>query len=428
LCPDLPIQLEVPASLFNTCEFVPAPALESEPERLDATRALRLLDTPPEERFDQVVQLASRIFDAPIAYVALVDADRQWFKAKLGLHVEQTSRRASFCGHAIAGTGAMVVPDTLEDPRFAANPMVLGYPFLRFYAGHPLAVDGRNVGTLCIADQTPRTLCQKDLETLSGLARMVERELALCTQISTQRDQLELKEELLVTQSELARLCGQLQAEKQRADALLLNILPEPVASELKEKGSVRAVHYDSACVLFADFSGFTCIAGQCSPQDLVRELNICFSRFDQIAGRNSVEKLKTVGDCYLCVSGILGRTENAAKNLLQVAFEIRDFVASRQANQLSLGRKYWDVRIGLHAGPLVAGVVGLRKLAFDVWGDTVNVASRLESTGEPGRVNVSRAFLESLTDWNGRVEPRGMIAVKGKDPIEMFWLEPESR
>ena len=172
-------------SLFSTCEFVRAPVPAAEPERLAATRALRLLDTPPEARFDQLIHLASRIFDAPIAYVALVDDDRQWFKAKIGLHVEQTSRRASFCGHAIAGTGALVVNDTLEDPRFAANPMVLGYPFLRFYAGHPIAAGGRNVGTLCIADQTPRTFSSRDIETLAALAGIVERELSLSQKIDT---------------------------------------------------------------------------------------------------------------------------------------------------------------------------------------------------------------------------------------------------
>lgn len=404
---------------------MPAPVPAAEPERLAATRALRLLDTPPEARFDQLIHLASRIFDAPIAYVALVDDNRQWFKAKIGLHVDQTSRRASFCGHAIAGTGALVVNDTLEDPRFAANPMVLGYPFLRFYAGHPIAAAGRNVGTLCIADQTPRTFSSRDIETLAALASIVERELSLSQKIDTQLSQLELNQELLVAQSDLARLCGQLQAEKQRADALLLNILPETVATELKDKGSVRAIQYEAACVLFADFSGFTCVAGLCSPSELVRELNICYSRFDQIAARHSVEKLKTVGDCYLCVSGILGQTENAALNLLRAAFEIRDFVAVRQAQQLALGRKYWDVRIGLHTGPLVAGVVGLRKLAFDVWGDTVNVGSRLQSAAEPGRINASQAFLDSLGGWDGRIEPRGLIEVKGKGPMEMFWLEP---
>ena len=150
-----------------------------------------------------------------------------------------------------------------------------------------------------------------------------------------------------------------------------------------------------------------------------MRELNICYSRFDQIAARHSVEKLKTVGDCYLCVSGILGQTENAALSLLRAAFEIRDSVAVRQAQQLALGRKYWDVRIGLHTGPLVAGVVGLRKLAFDVWGDTVNVAGPFASLNVGNgciRISCGNSSHELFAPIASQHNPVGPIAHKDVD------------
>lgn len=150
--------------------------------RLDTLRSLNILDTPPEERFDRLTRLAKRMFRVPFALVNLVDENRGWFKSCMGLEVIQgevdTSRDVSFCGHVILGDAAFIIPDTLEDPRFADNPLVVSEPKIRFYAGCPLTVNGHKLGTLCILDQQPRSLEKEDIEALRDLACMVEQELA----------------------------------------------------------------------------------------------------------------------------------------------------------------------------------------------------------------------------------------------------------
>jgi len=228
---------------------------------------------------------------------------------------------------------------------------------------------------------------------------------------------------LLRQQEELEQLLVKVSEEKQKSERLLLNILPEAVASELKESGSVRAMRFELAGVLFADFCDFTAIAQTMNADELVSELNECFSKFDCITIEHGVEKLKTIGDGYLCVAGVPAFRPDALVSLARVALEIRDFIAVRRREKITGGSQYWDVRIGIHCGPLVAGVVGLRKFAYDVWGDTVNIASRLESASAPGRINISRDFRVQLPA--GAVcEPRGLVSVKGKGEVEMFFLD----
>ena len=152
---------------------------QDEQARLETLRSLSILDTPPEERLDRLTRMAKRLFGVPIALVSLVDENRQWFKSCFGLSVSETSRDISFCGHAILGNDLFIIPDTLEDERFADNPLVLNDPFIRFYAGYPLsAPNGRKLGTLCIVDRQPRSFGKEDLEALKDLASMVEHELS----------------------------------------------------------------------------------------------------------------------------------------------------------------------------------------------------------------------------------------------------------
>ena len=155
-----------------------APAIpEDEQARLETLRSIDVLDTSPEERFDQLTRMAKRLFGVPIALVSIVDENRQWFKSCVGLDVAETSRDISFCGHAILGNDVFIIPDTIEDPRFADNPLVLNDPGIRFYAGCPLTVGGHKLGTLCIIDKKPRDFGEEDVNALKDLASMVEREL-----------------------------------------------------------------------------------------------------------------------------------------------------------------------------------------------------------------------------------------------------------
>jgi phosphoserine phosphatase RsbU/P len=199
---------------------IPAPIPADEAERLADLRALEILDTAPEERFDRIVRLAARIFDVPIAYIALLDADRQWFKSKCGLDVDSTRRDVSFCSHTILHDGPFIVPDTHRDERFRDSPLVLNPPHVRFYAGHPLkGPSGRNVGTLCLASPTPRTIDAVEQATFAELAALAEHQLNLVELIQAQRDLIETKDTLLATQQQLA-------AELAEAAAYIRSLLP----------------------------------------------------------------------------------------------------------------------------------------------------------------------------------------------------------
>ena len=221
----------------------------------------------------------------------------------------------------------------------------------------------------------------------------------------------------------VAVLSGGLNQERRRSDALLLNVLPETVARELKVYECVEPREYGSATVLFTDFVGFTRIAEGFTPQQLVSELDFCFRRFDEIARRHNLEKIKTIGDAYMAVGGIPSPNAGHARDCVRAALEIAAFVAETRERKLRDGQPYWDVRVGVHTGELVAGVIGREKFSYDVWGDTVNTASRMESAGAAGRVNVSRATYELVKDFFA-CEYRGRVEAKGKGEIEMFFVK----
>lgn len=185
--------------------MISPPILYNEAERLLDLYSLQQLDTPPEERFDRITNLVSKVFDVPIAYIALVDANRQWFKSKCGLRMDSTSREVSFCGHTIAQDSLLVINDASKDERFHDNPMVIDDPHIRFYAGYPLrGPDGHNIGTLCIADCKPRNSVDSDqTQIFVEFAEIAEYELGLVDLISTQKELLNTKDQLLTTQKRL---------------------------------------------------------------------------------------------------------------------------------------------------------------------------------------------------------------------------------
>ena len=215
---------------------------DNEKERLADLRALKVLDTPPEERFDRVTRVTANVFSVPIAYIALIDSDRQWFKSKYGLQEDSTTRKVSFCGHAILGDTPMIVPDALEDERFFNNPMVIDAPKIRFYAGCPLkGPGGNNIGTLCIADHSPRSLSDLELETFTELAQIAEHELSLVDLISSQK-------QLIDTKSALLEARKQLSLELQNAADYVRTLLPMPL--------TVVSTSFDHRFLPSADLGG----------------------------------------------------------------------------------------------------------------------------------------------------------------------------
>ncbi len=218
----------------------------------------------------------------------------------------------------------------------------------------------------------------------------------------------------------ISREKANVEREKERSDNLLLNILPAEVAEELKAKGTADAKHFDNVTVLFTDFKSFTTVSEQLSPQELVNELHACFKAFDEICGKYNIEKIKTIGDAYLAVCGLPLADEKHAENVVNAALEIREFMAIRSKE---LGAKTFEIRIGINSGSVVAGIVGVKKFAYDIWGDTVNTAARMEQHSEAGKINISEATY-ALVKNQFACDYRGEIDAKNKGRLKMYFVE----
>lgn len=211
--------------------------------------------------------------------------------------------------------------------------------------------------------------------------------------------------------------------EKQRSESLLYNILPVQVAHELKESGKVTPLFYTSATVLFTDFKGFSMICQQLSPQQLIDDLSYCFSNFDRITVKYQLERVKTIGDAYMCVGGVPAGIADHAERMVLAAIEIQNFLREWKENRVAAQLPYYEARIGIHSGPLVAGVAGTAKFAFDTWGETVNIAARMEASSEPNRINISGAT-HALVQHRFPCTFRGKIPAKNVGEIEMYFLD----
>ncbi len=212
-----------------------------------------------------------------------------------------------------------------------------------------------------------------------------------------------------------------IEEEKEKSDQLLLNILPGETAQELKSKGHVKAKKFDSVSVLFTDFLNFTHTSEDLSPEELVRSVDFYYSKFDKITSKFGLEKIKTLGDSYMCAGGLPFPDENHAKKIVMAAIEFLQFVEESKQFESEEHTRF-DMRIGINSGPVVAGVVGLKKFAYDIWGDTVNVASRMESMSIPGKINISENTHELIKDIFD-CEYRGEIEVKNKGRMKMYFV-----
>ncbi len=210
--------------------------------------------------------------------------------------------------------------------------------------------------------------------------------------------------------------------EKERSEHLLLNILPAETAEELKATGSSKARHIDQVTVLFTDFKGFTALSERLPPEELVAMINECFSAFDRITEKYGIEKIKTIGDAYMAAGGLPTPNQTHATDVVRAALDIQRFMTDFKSHRQAENLPAFEIRIGIHTGPVVAGIVGIKKFQYDIWGDTVNTAARMESSGEVGQVNISEATYAQVHD---RFECtfRGAIEAKGKGKLGMYFV-----
>lgn len=225
-----------------------------------------------------------------------------------------------------------------------------------------------------------------------------------------------------ITDIRIEKLHAEVSQEK--SDELLFNVLPEKIALQLKETGTTEAEHLEGVSVLFTDFKGFTQMAARLSANELVDELQYCFEKFDRIMDKYGIEKIKTIGDSYMAAAGLNGNSKASSARLVSAGLEMLDVIEKRCTDGLVHGKESFQMRAGIHTGPVIAGVVGVKKFQYDIWGDTVNTASRMESHGEVGKLNISHdTYLLIKDDKRFSIENRGILNVKGKGEIQMYFV-----
>jgi class 3 adenylate cyclase len=212
-----------------------------------------------------------------------------------------------------------------------------------------------------------------------------------------------------------------LDEEKKRSESLLLNILPGETAEELKQTGKAKAKYFGEVTVMFTDFKDFTQASEKMKADELVEEIHFYFSEFDRIVTRYGIEKIKTIGDSYMCVGGLPVCNDSHARDVVGCALELQEFMDVQKILRSHSGKTWFELRIGIHTGPVVAGIVGTRKFAYDIWGDTVNTASRMETSGEPGKVNISGTTYEKVKDHFSCIY-RGKVQAKHKGLVDMYF------
>jgi adenylate cyclase len=395
--------------------FTGAPVPPNDIERIAVLKEYRVLDTPPEFEYDALTEVAAQICGCPVAVLGLIDETRDWFKAKYGLPAATTEapRDMVMCSATICQNDPLYVPDVTKDERFKEYPDVVGKPHIRFYCGMPLINrEGFALGSFCVIDFEPHEITPAQRESVRRLAHAAVAQLELRRQL--------LERDALLRDLEKTRAA--MASESERSDELLRTLFPASVAAELKANRPVQPRHYDLATIMFADFTGFTRLTESTQPAALVQQLHQHFTRFDEIVERHRLETLKTIGDAYFCAGGLPEPNRTHAVDACLAALEMQSYLAAWNRQREKLRMPPWKVRIGIHTGPAIAGLVGKRRFTYDIWGDSVNVAQRLEAAADPGRINISAStyhYVNKLFD----IEPRGAVEAKNKPALEMFYV-----
>lgn len=364
--------------------FKPAPIPDNEAERLREVSTLGLTGfNRNDPNLNDIIRIACAVADTPIAIINILDRPDQHTLRSCGLPEAAPTpvpTKDLLCQFVLAHGDVLIIEDLRKDERTKNHPFVDPPASLRFYAGAPLvSASGYIVGTLCVMAPEPKTLDPRAIDSLRRLADQAIRLL----QSGPSRD---------------------------GSDAV----------APAKPKTPVRGRFYSQASILFTDFVGFTQHTEALEPAALLETLARYFGAFDKICERFDLTPIKTIGDSYMAVAGIPLASADHARNAVAAGLTIRDYIAAQNSARLALGEPAWEIRVGVHSGPAIAGSLG--EHGVDIWGDTVNVASRLEAASDAGRVNISEATLTLL--GSAITEGRGVLPAKNKSPLRMFFVD----
>ena len=389
---------------------------EREDLRVEELLSYKIMGAPAEFAFDDIVDFATEITACPVAFVHFIDSEKQWAMAAANVPREtsECQREDSICNVVIRQNDVVVIPDTLEDDRFKNLACVCDTPNIRFYMGAPLInTSGFALGTLCLVDFEPRQMDYQKVEAIKVLARQVVAHLELRKQVGLAAE----------SQQQLKSALDTLQQEKEKSEKFLRNVLPPQIATEWLKRGDVPPRYCQDVTVGFTDFVGFTQATSTAEPGRLVATLNEFFSRFDELSSNLGLDRLKTIGDSYMFCCGVTQRQKAHAAYACLGALQFMLAVSEVNDKRRKDGHEPWAMRVGLHSGPVMAGVVGETRFSYDIWGDTVNVAARLEQASDTNRINISEATHHRVKNFFD-CTPRGEIEAKNKGMLSMYWLD----
>jgi class 3 adenylate cyclase len=361
------------------------PILDNEPARLREIGALGLTAFDPKDpSLNDIIRIACAVADTPIAMVNILDRPEMMTLRSHGVPDAVPTRMPceSVVCHLVLSHGNVLVIENMSIEARTRNNPIVEPPFsLRFYAGAPLvSANGYIMGTLCTMGTEPKSLDPRAVDALRRLADQATRLL---------------------------------QAGSPRND--------HGLAAPASRRAPTGGQFHSQSSIMFTDFVGFTRHTETLEPAELLETLGRYFNAFDKLCRRHNLTRIKTIGDAYMAVAGVPTVNADHARDAVAAALAIRDFVAADNKARVALGDPSWEVRIGVHSGPVISGNLG-EQGGLDIWGDTVNVAARLEAASEPGHVNISEATLAQL--GNAKVGARGMLPVKNKEPVKMYFVE----
>lgn len=381
------------------------PIPKNEAQRVIALHEYQVLDTEREQSFDNLTDLASAVANCKMAYISFIDKERQWIKASCQLphDFRELPRDLAICSHSICQSTPLMVEDLLADDRFKHHPMLQQQQEFRFYCGVPLIDDNGNaLGSLCVLDSQPKLLNKGVLEQLQLLAKQTLSLLEL-HKSKRESEELKIKQQQAVDETE----------------ALLLNILPQKIATELSETGQVKPRYFESVTVMFADFIN-TATGIRRQPIDQLNSLSHVFSVFDELTSAFTVEKIKTNKSQYLSASGLPDLDRAHAIRCLLAALSMQRYLTNVQQRQ---GTTSHQTSFSLHSGPVIAGVVGKDKYVYDLWGDSVNVSARILETCKAGEIRVSEASYFYCREYF-EFENLGKVPLKHLPESQLFLLK----